>query len=236
MDRHGVERAVLIQFLGQYDNSYQVDCTRRYPDRLANVVSVDPAGAAPLSDLERLADQGARGVRLRPTARSPGDDPLAVWRLAERLGLTVSCVGTMADFRAPVFAELVVQVPALPIVLEHLGGLARPDADADMDAIWALARLPNLHVKVPGLGQLGPRATPLKEGGPAVSPQAAAPVHAAVKAFGARRLMWGSDFPPVSAREGYGNALTGLGDALGALSGQDRDEIFGAAAARLFFR
>jgi L-fuconolactonase len=30
----------------------------------------------------------------------------------------------------------------------------------------------------------------------------------ALKAYGPERMMWGSDFPPVSGREGYGNAIT----------------------------
>jgi L-fuconolactonase len=235
MDRCGVDKAVLVQMLGQYDNSYQLECLHRFPDRLSAVMAVDPGDPEALAALERLAGQGARGARLRPSARSPGDDPLAIWRLAQRLALTVSCVGTMADFRAPAFADLVAEVPGLPIVLEHLGGVARPDADAGLDDIWGLARFGNIHLKAPGLGQLAPRASPLKPGERPIPLSAAAPVRAALQAFGPRRLMWASDFPPVSSREGYGNALGGLAAALADLPDAARDEIFGAAAARLFF-
>lgn len=32
-------------------------------------------------------------------------------------------------------------------------------------------------------------------------------VDLSLEAFGPARMMWGSDFPPVSGREGYGNAI-----------------------------
>src|SRR5919199_4348638 len=93
MDRYDVEQAVLIQINGQYDNSYQSECVRRYPGRLASVVLVDSRQPDARHTLERLADEGASGVRLNSNARSPGDEPLAIWRAAARLGLSVSCGG-----------------------------------------------------------------------------------------------------------------------------------------------
>ncbi len=42
-DRHGVERAVLVQFNGQTDNGYQRSAVRRFPGRFASVVMVDTA-------------------------------------------------------------------------------------------------------------------------------------------------------------------------------------------------
>src|SRR5215212_5476596 len=41
MARSGVDQAVLRQIAGQYDNSYQADCVRRFPARFASVVIVD---------------------------------------------------------------------------------------------------------------------------------------------------------------------------------------------------
>src|SRR3979411_3285036 len=93
MDRNDVDQAVLIQINGQYDNTYQQECVRRYPQRFTSVVLVDPQQPDALETLDRLAEAGASGVRLRPDARSPGADPLAIWRAAGRLGLAVSCGG-----------------------------------------------------------------------------------------------------------------------------------------------
>ena len=52
--------------------------------------------------------------------------------------------------------------------------------------------------------------------------------------FGSRRLMWGSDFPPVASREGYANALRLCREAFAAESAEVQNDIFGETAARVF--
>src|SRR5258708_3933110 len=129
MDQNGVDQAVLVQIMGQFDNDYQFECVQRYPGRFANVVLVDTDHADSVQVLEQLASRGASGVRLRPTTRSPGDDPLAIWRAAERLGLTVSCGGDRAGFASEEFASTIQALPELRIVIEHLGSVSRADPD-----------------------------------------------------------------------------------------------------------
>jgi L-fuconolactonase len=111
MDRNCVERAVLVQIRGQTDNDYLFECVRRYPDRFVPVVLVDPARPGAERELERLAERGARGVRLEATARSPGNNPLAIWRKAAQLGLPVSTRGSSADYAADEFAQLIRPCP-----------------------------------------------------------------------------------------------------------------------------
>jgi L-fuconolactonase len=210
MERNDVRHAVLIQMQGEFDNTYQFDCVRRYPGRFAPVVLVDVASADAPETLARLAGEGASGVRLSATARSLGDDPLAIWRQAARLGLSISCAGSATDFASPEFAALVESVPKVRIVLEHLGSLSRPDRDdaerAARIKAFELARFPNVLIKATGLGEFCRRAIPIAEPEPFAQPE---PPHLreALDAFGPRRLIWGSDFPPVSSREGYRNAL-----------------------------
>ena len=233
MDRCGVERAVLIQMLGRYENGYQQACRARLPRRLMSVVAVDPADPAAPEVLRRLAGEGTTGVRLRP------DAPAALWSAAGSLGLAVSCVGTAAAFTSPAFAE-VLSGASSPIVLEHLGGLARPDV-GDLAAmrgpVLALARFADVYVKIPGLGQLAARGPRLPaEGPPFAMDQAAGLIGDIVAAFGASRSMWGSDYPVVSSREGYANALAWVQDALGHLPEADRAQIFGGTARRVFGR
>ena len=237
MDRNEVRQAVLVQMLGQFDNAYLLDCLARHPRRFAAVVAVDPADTAAVRQLEALAAAGAAGVRLRPDARSPGEDPYALWRAARSCGLAVSCVGPAAGFLSTAFATLLQELPDLPIVLEHLGGWARPDCDrseATREGIAALARFPNLSLKVPGLGQLGARGPRLPACGRALPLESGAIVLELLERFGGGRLMWGSDFPPVAAREGYRNALRWMEELLGGLSAQQRAGIFGGAARQVF--
>jgi L-fuconolactonase len=237
MDRNGVDHAVLIQIMGQFDNEYQFDCVRRYPGRFANVVLVDTDRPDAVQQLERLVERGASGVRLRPTTRSPGDDPLAIWRAADRLGLTVSCGGSSAEFASDEFAATVQALPGLRVVIEHLGSVSRRDMDetqlAKRRAVFGLARFPNTFIKVPGLGEFSERAMPVPGGFPFVQPIPPL-LEEAYAAFGAARMMWGSDFPPVAGREGYRAALRLPRDQFAANSQADRDQIFGQTALSVF--
>src|SRR6266516_4557848 len=135
MDRAGVDQAVLIQTRGQTDNAYQAECVRRYPGRFASVGIVDARQPDAGQALERLAEEGHSGVRFHLPIRSPGDDPLAIWRAAERLRLPVSCGGDSALFASPDFATAVQAVPELPIVVEHLGGVNHPVDDSEQEAL-----------------------------------------------------------------------------------------------------
>ena len=237
MERHGVDHAVLIQMMGQYDNTYQFECVRRFPGRFAPVVLVDTQQPHATAELARLAGSGASGVRLQAGARSPGDDALAIWRAAERLGLTVSCAGTAAEFGSATFADLVQAVPGLSIVIEHLGSLGQPrgnpTATDAVDRVFALARFSNVFMKVTGFGEFSRRAMPVTQPSP-FEPPLPDLLERACSAFGPNRLMWGSDYPPVSAREGYGNALQWPRERLAQQGATARAAIFGGTALRVF--
>jgi L-fuconolactonase len=237
MDSNGVDHAVLVQINGQFDNAYQFECVRRYPGRFANVVLVDTDRPDAPQQLEQLAERGASGVRLRPTTRSPGDDPLAIWRTADQLGLTVSCGGDGAGFASAEFAETIQALPALRVVIEHLGSVSRRDLDdvqqARRRAVFGLARFPNTCIKVTGLGEFSERAMPVPGGFPFVQPIPPL-LEEAYAAFGPSRMMWGSDFPPVAGREGYRLALNLTRDQFAAKSEADREQIFGQTALAVF--
>lgn len=233
MDQNGVQHAILIQIRGQYDNTYQFECQRRYPGRLASVVCVDWQRPDAVAKLERLAEQGASGLRLSPGSRSPGNDPLAIWRAAERLHLPVSCLGTAAEFVSDEFAQLVGALPGLTIVIEHLAGLGRATSPEVVEQALALARFSNLYVKLPGLGEFCERAMPVREPFPFVEPIPPL-LDRFHGAFGPARLMWGSDFPPVAGREGYRNALRLPMAQLERYPAADRDAIFGGTALKVF--
>jgi L-fuconolactonase len=247
MDRAGVDHAILIQMREEYDHTYQFECQRRYPGRFASVVLVDHTRPDAPAQLARLAEPGAVGVRLRADVRSPGDDPLAIWREAERLGLAVSCQGGGGALASDAFAQLVQAVPRLPIVLEHLAGQhglsgrgqaaersgGRQADDGVLRAVLSLARFPNVYVKIPGLGEFCERAMPVTHPFPFVRPIPPL-LDLFYDAFGPGRLMWGSDYPPVSSREGYANALRLPMQELGGKSGADRALIFGETALKVF--
>ena len=98
MDRNEVDKAVLVQHRGVYDNTYLFGCVARYPGRFAVAAMVDTAQDDASATLERSAEAGAVAVRLSPMQRSPGDDPLAIWRKAAELGLAVTSLGEVDEF------------------------------------------------------------------------------------------------------------------------------------------
>ena len=75
MARADVDKAVLVQMSSNYDNSYLVECSGRFPGRFAIVGSVDTSAPDCLDRLEHWAGLGVVGVRLKPRQRSGGEDP-----------------------------------------------------------------------------------------------------------------------------------------------------------------
>jgi L-fuconolactonase len=241
MDRNGVAKAVLTQVLGQFDNAYQEQCLACFPGRFASVGAVDAASEGAADAVRRWAARGMAGLRLRPEARSPGRDPLAVWRAAAESGLAISCGGLSGNIVHPDFHALAAEFPDMPIVVEQLGGWTRPDCDRTPETwrgILALARFPNVSLKTPTLGQIAPRTIgkPLpNDGSPVLDAAQGAILIEALASFGAERLLWGSDFPVVASREGYANALNWTRALFARRPQAEVDAIFGGNAERIFF-
>jgi L-fuconolactonase len=211
MDRCSVDRAVLVQMLDSTDSTDMIAARRAHPDRLRFIAAIDPAAPDAVCALDTAVAAGAVGLRMRSTWRSAGTDPLDLWRAIAGAGLCVSMVGPASSFIDGSLTEIATACPDLTIVLEHLGGLARPDVgdrDALLPLVCAIAVHPNIALKVTGLGQVAPKRPDLDEATPPLDLAAVPQLFGAIiAAFGANRLMWGSDFPPVAAREGYANAL-----------------------------
>jgi L-fuconolactonase len=241
MEHNGISQAVIIQARGQCDNTYQQNCLRRFPGRFASVVAVDVRQPDVAKTLEALVKDGATGIRLRFAEASPGADKFALWRVAASLGIAASCVATSAQFASAEFEELAASLPQMPLVLEHLGGSAWPEDEehsraARMQLFEKLSRLPNVYLKIPGVGELLERRDPSAAEGEWLF-EHAPPVtvfHEALRRFGASRLMWGSDYPPVGGREGYANALKWSRAQFQHLPKSDQDLIFGGVARQVF--
>jgi L-fuconolactonase len=234
MHANDVEKATLVQVRGQYDNRYLMECVQRFPGRFSAVVIVDTDKPDAPETLAHWVYQGAEGVRLAPTVRSPGPDALAIWRRAAELQIPVSSLSSAEGFTSPHFEEVLKECPSLPIIIEHLGGIGR-DEDPPYPKfrkILALARYPNTYMKVHGLGEICHRPIPFPE--PMRFTNIPPFMEMAYDAFGPSRVMWGSDFPPVAGREGYRNALHWTMEHIPFRSEADKEWIFGKTALSLF--
>ena len=235
MAYNGVEKTLLVQSTSTTDNTYVLECMRRFPGRFSVVCRVDVDSPSALQDLERWHEQGAETLRLRNFHRSPGGDPLAIWRKAAELGMSVSIGGPAQEFTSDEFSQLVASLPDLRFIIEHLGGMgihaidigAYPEpTGADFQKILALAEYPNTFIKIHGMGEICPPPFPYA----AIPPY----VEQAYNAFGPQRMMWGSDWPRVILREGYRNSLWSTLEQLTFCSRDDLEWIFGRTALSLW--
>ena len=235
MEYNNVAHTTLVQTSASTDNSYVIECRRRFPHRLAVVCRVDVESPTAQDDLERWHREGASSIRLRNFQRSPGSDPLAIWRKAADLGMPVSAGGPMPGFLTEEFADLVQALPNLKIIIEHLGGMgfyavsdyqdAKPD-EADYRRVLELARFPNTYIKIHGMGEFCDPPFPYREIPPYLK--------MAYDAFGPRRMMWGSDYPRVIMREGYRNSLQFTMEQLSFCNAEDREWVLGKTALSLW--
>jgi L-fuconolactonase len=226
MNTSGVEKAVFIQYGGNSDNQYIIDTLTAHPGKFQAAMIVDPTDDG--TQMREWAPQGIVGIRLPAGSRANCTDPLAQWRTAADLDLVVSAPSNPKSLLSDEFAEVVREFPNLSIVIEHLAGIGKaqePPYDT-FKQILELAQHPNLSIKLPGFGEICPVPLPFDP----IPPLA----DMAIEAFGPQRVMWGSDYPPVSTREGYDNSLTVPQEYLSGLSEEDREWIFGKTALKIW--
>jgi L-fuconolactonase len=163
------------------------------------------------------------------------DDPRWLVRADVRRGLaTLAASGLVLDVAVrtrDLAATLAVarELPQLTIVLHHL---ARPPIASGDLASWGrallgLAELPNVVAKVSGLVTEAEWHTwsidDLRH-----------PVELAVDAFGAERLMLGSDWPRCLLAGSYGDAIDAVRYLVADLSPNEQAQIDGLTAARIY--
>jgi predicted TIM-barrel fold metal-dependent hydrolase len=231
MDECGIDRALLVQtyFTYHFDNSYMIDCARRWPDRFLSVCVIDqlaPDASDALSDL--VENHGVRGLRMMG-ARGPGalKDPRSfpLWERAEQLGIPI-CIGARIEELADVKVPLE-RFTTVPVALEHVWGTKLGDPPYDrLMTLWEMAQFPNVRLKTAPNNSHAARegkGSPREFFGKLVD------------RFGAKRIMWGSNYP--AHWHHYGDLkerLAIMKEDFAFLSEEDRNWIFGEAALSLW--
>jgi len=229
MDAHGVSHAVLVQWGFSWDHHYLARCLTDYPGRFAVVAHIDVSrddACQVLDDMIRIHEFAA--VRITTTVRSPGNDPLAIWKKAHELDAVVSAsAGNAKDF-ADGLEPVLQQLPNLRMRIEHLGRVPYGEAPPhpDFDRLLALASYPGVHINIDGfLSHQYPdhfeySTFPFAEYLPFV--------RQAVSAFGAERCMWGSEFPFLN--NGYDAGVRFIREGCDFLDDAQREWILGRSA------
>ena len=233
MNRCGVVGAVLIQHGGSYYNSYLFEEASKRPGCFKVVGLIDPQSSDPEGDLERLAVAGAAGVRFDPAEKFNNAKSMDLWIKAGELGLIVSVRSNTVRLGSADFKNIVQTCSKTKFVIEHLAfvGMESPPYSEYTSAL-EIAKYPNTAIKIPGLAEICLRPPVLT---PEFKFENIPPLFEMAKeAFGVKRMMWGSDFPPCAGREGYGNTLNGVCNHPAFRNGDDAEWVMGKTAARVW--
>jgi predicted TIM-barrel fold metal-dependent hydrolase len=193
MDATGVQRAVIVPPSPVGDsNLYALESAALCPERLGIMGRFDPEAPGAREALEGWRLQPSMlGIRMtwyKPRwSKWLDDDSIAwFWAGCERLGIPVMMLMPGMLHRLP---EIATRHPGLTLIIDHLGRKSelRDDACfADLDEMLALARFPNISVKASAAPCYSTEAFPFSNLRPYL--------RRIFDAFGAQRLMWGSDF------------------------------------------
>ena len=230
----GIDATVLVQTVGTLDDT---DAMLANADRHAFIGAV--VGWVPLTDPESTE----RALDARPHRRLRGirhlihqeRDPAWLLRDDVSKGLRVLAGRGLAFDVVAVFPEHLQLVPALAdrhpdltLVIDHL---AKPPFRSPGWAQWhdqlldAAAR-PNVMAKLSGLDTAAGPGWTDAELRPAVD--------AALEAFGADRLMFGSDWPVCRLVSTYDQVIQAAERLIASLSEAERAAILGGTAARIY--
>ncbi len=228
MEEVGIDRGVLIQtsWYG-YNNDYLLDVAQRFPGRFALIGMVDPSAADVDAQIQKLVARGVSGFRLMPRLRTDIDwfNP-RLWEAADSMGLVMTLL--VSPDQAVAAAETIERSPHVQVVIDHL---ARPDQEVTpgqplFRQLLAMARYPNLYLKVSALSAISRQPAPYLD--------AQQWLQQALAAYGAERLMWGSDSAMSRERCSLSAELAVARQALAEATPGERAWVLGGTAARLW--
>jgi len=243
MDRHGCTHSVLVQVIYHgWDNAYVADCVQRYPDRLKAHGLIDPTDPKVADKLEFwMKEHGLAGMRFSPLYYADGkhggdawlnaDDTHRLWKKAEALRAVFNFF--IGPKQLPKLEKMVRAHQEMRIIIDHLSQIdfKSADAEADLRLLLAMARHPNVWVKVSELSSVSKSGEyPFADAYPHVK--------RVYEAFGPDRLLFGTGYPG-GARAYYkrptlDKEIDLLRKEIPFFTADDREKILGRNAARLW--
>ena len=233
MIQAGVRYATAIQTstFYRFDNRFTADSARANKSVMAAVVTLNPDDERSPGMLKNyVLNYNTRGMRSIAAKSGKLDDPGVdrLWTMAEKLGIVINVL-TGRDKR-PEIERLVKRHPKLRVIIDHCFNLRPgPTLKPTLDDMARLAELPNVHAKLTFIPTGSGKKYPCDDLFDAC--------RAVVKAFGANRCVWGSDFPCElwCPKVSYGQHLKIFTDHLG-FSDKQKEHILGKTAYRLWFQ
>ncbi len=227
----GVDRTVLVQGYGAYgyDNDYAADCARQYPDSFASVCILDQRRTeAPDQLTYWVRERGVSGLRLltivEPEPLLDDARTFPLWARAASLAIPI-CIMTRFHQVARLSAVLE-RFPDVRVALDHLAlpRLSEGPPYDSLQPLFDLVRFPNLYLKFSTetlyAARRG-RSTPQEF------------FSRLLERFGARRIMWGSNFPATHDRA-FKEQVELAREDLSFLPQEDQLWLFGGTALSLW--
>jgi L-fuconolactonase len=226
MDEAGVERAYLVP-AGIAANPVCLDAARRWPDRfrVMGIVRVDKPESRDV--MQHFADTGFIGVRqpfppFRRTSWLRDGTADWFWPEADRLKLPVM---VWPPEQLGDLDPIIARYRNIRFIIDHMA-LYVEDKDAKVasvaDELVKLARHPNVAVKASSLPSHSTDPYPYRNLHPSIAK--------VVNAFGADRVMWGTDFTRRSCT--YEQAVTMFTEHLDFLSAGELEQIMAGTITR----
>lgn len=229
----GVNRVVLIQmsFYG-YDNSYMLDCMKKYPRAFSGVAVIDQNQPKPEEEMLKLKKQGVRGFRIYPKDQVydkwlDGAGLKSMFAYGAKEKLNMCC---LIDTNAlPALHKACTANPDTPVVIDHLCriGTSGKILPEDVKALCDMAKHKHVTVKVSAFYALGAKKPPYHDLAPMIKQ--------VYEAYGPQRLMWATDCPFQVVDHTYQQSIDLIKNGLPFLSAEDKDWILRKTAERVFF-
>ncbi|GMH43486.1 hypothetical protein BSKO_11408 [Bryopsis sp. KO-2023] len=241
MESAQVQGALIVQPSNhKFDHSYVTSVLQRYPGKFVGCLLANPDDSGVgVSAMEALVkEDGYSCVRFNPYIWPEGQQMTnevgrALYSKAGELGVPV---GFMAFKGLLLHIEeietLIKEFPNTRVIIDHFGFCKCSDPDSESwKRLIALAQFPQVYVKVSAFFRVSEMEYPYLD--------ARVCLRRLVDAFGAQRLMWGSDFPWITQQCGYVKSweiLQAGDEATGEklLTDQETEWIFGKTIQTIF--
>ena len=227
MQQAGVDRVVLVPIRDlepDVSNPYALETARLFPERFKVMALLDlglPDTPAKLEQL--LAQPEVKGIRLGVKRYSPeGLQWIAEQSL--RRGFPLALLGCRGGIG--MLSTMIERNPDISALICHAALPAEgPDPFAELDQVLAMARYPNIVVKVSAMTRWIDEPYPFRS------------LHHHIRriydAFGAQRMAWGSDYSWEAGRMPYSHTVDLFREACDFLTDADREWILDKTISRV---
>jgi predicted TIM-barrel fold metal-dependent hydrolase len=227
----GVDCAVIHppSAFGEAANVLAVEAVRKHPDKFCILGHFDLKSP----DREKIVAHwrerpGMLGFRYtfsEPHQKSWWTDGSLdwFWKACEKENLRIGLLASGANIKA--FGKIAERHPGLRMHIDHIGrGGGRADlkddaAYANLDEMLALAKLPNVAVKLSGAPSTSSQSYPYRN----IHPY----LQRIIEAFGSDRCFWGTDITRMPCS--YRQCVTMYTEEMPWLKGRDLENVMGAA-------